>query len=53
MAGSEKFFLYMPTNNNITIIILFDFTKFKKKRKKISLGRLERGSAYLSFATHY
>lgn len=52
MAGWEKFFLYMPTNNNITIM-LFDFTKFKKKRKKISWGRLERGSACLSFATHY
>ena len=49
MAGSEKFLVYMPTNNNITIM-LFDFTKFKKK---ISSGRLERGSACLSFATHY
>ena len=29
----QKSFLYMPTNNNITIM-LFDFTKFKKKRKK-------------------
>ena len=49
----RKVFLYMPTNNNITIM-LFDFTKFKKKkRKKISSGRLERGSACLSFATHY
>ena len=26
----RKVFLYMPTNNNITIM-LFDFTKFKKK----------------------
>ena len=33
MAGWEKFFLYMPTNNNITII-LFDFTKFKKNNVK-------------------